>query len=59
VRLKAAFLLLAGLLAATQTIAADKTMIVLDASGSMWGDIAPKEKPATVKAGERSEVTVE
>lgn len=43
-RLKAAFLLLAGLLAATQTIAADKTMIVLDASGSMWGQINGRTK---------------
>nr|WP_314087331.1 VWA domain-containing protein [uncultured Shinella sp.] len=43
-RLKAAFLLLAGLLAATQTIAADKTMIVLDASGSMWGQIDGRSK---------------
>ncbi|MCR6499112.1 VWA domain-containing protein [Shinella sp. CPCC 101442] len=43
-RLKAAFLLLAGLLAATQTIAADKTMIVLDASGSMWGQIDGRAK---------------
>jgi Ca-activated chloride channel family protein len=44
VRLKAAFLLLAGLLAATNTIAADKTMIVLDASGSMWGQINGRSK---------------
>lgn len=43
-RLKAAFLLLAGLFAATQTIAADKTMIVLDASGSMWGQINGRSK---------------
>lgn len=43
-RLKAAFMLLAGLLAATQTIAADKTMIVLDASGSMWGQIDGRAK---------------
>ncbi len=43
-RLKAAFLLLAGLLAATETIAADKTMIVLDASGSMWGQIDGRSK---------------
>jgi Ca-activated chloride channel family protein len=44
VRLKAAFMLLAGLLAATQAIAADKTMIVLDASGSMWGQIDGRAK---------------
>ena len=44
VRLRAAFLLLAGLLAATETIAADKTMIVLDASGSMWGQIDGRAK---------------
>lgn len=43
-RLKAAFMLLAGLLAATETIAADKTMIVLDASGSMWGQIGGRSK---------------
>ena len=43
-RLKAAFLLLAGLLAASETIAADKTMIVLDASGSMWGQIDGRSK---------------
>lgn len=43
-RLKAAFMLLAGLLAATGTIAADKTMIVLDASGSMWGQISGRSK---------------
>lgn len=43
-RLKAAFMLLAGLLAATETIAADKTMIVLDASGSMWGQIDGRAK---------------
>ncbi len=43
-RLKAAFLLLAGLFAATETIAADKTMIVLDASGSMWGQIDGRAK---------------
>jgi Ca-activated chloride channel family protein len=44
VRLKAAFMLLAGLLAATGTSAADKTMIVLDASGSMWGQIGGRSK---------------
>lgn len=43
-RLKAAFMLLAGLLAATETTAADKTMIVLDASGSMWGQIDGRAK---------------
>lgn len=43
-RLKAAFMLLAGLLAATGTSAADKTMIVLDASGSMWGQIGGRSK---------------
>ncbi len=43
-RLKAVFMLLAGLLAATETIAADKTMIVLDASGSMWGQIDGRAK---------------
>ncbi|MGQ3211450.1 vWA domain-containing protein [Shinella sp.] len=43
-RLKTVFMLLAGLLAATQTIAADKTMIVLDASGSMWGQIDGRAK---------------
>ena len=37
-------MLLAGLLAATQAIAADKTMIVLDASGSMWGQIGGRSK---------------
>ena len=37
-------MLLAGLLAATGTIAADKTMIVLDASGSMWGQIGGRTK---------------
>ncbi|MDC7261212.1 VWA domain-containing protein [Shinella sp. HY16] len=37
-------MLLAGLLAATETIAADKTMIVLDASGSMWGQIGGRSK---------------
>jgi Ca-activated chloride channel family protein len=44
VRLKAAFMLLAGFLAATEAIAADKTMIVLDASGSMWGQIGGRSK---------------
>ena len=44
VGLKAAFMLVAGLLAATGAIAADKTMIVLDASGSMWGQIGGRSK---------------
>lgn len=43
-RLKAAFMLLVGLLAASQAIAADKTMIVLDASGSMWGQVEGRAK---------------
>ena len=43
-RLKAVFMLVAGLLAATEGIAADKTMIVLDASGSMWGQIGGRSK---------------
>lgn len=43
-RLKAVFMLLAGLFAATGAIAADKTMIVLDASGSMWGQIGGRSK---------------
>jgi len=44
VRLRAVFMLLAGLLAASGTLAADKTMIVLDASGSMWGQIGGRSK---------------
>jgi Ca-activated chloride channel family protein len=44
VRLKAVFMLVAGLLAATEGTAADKTMIVLDASGSMWGQIGGRSK---------------
>ena len=43
-RLKAVFMLLAGLLAASTAGAADKTMIVLDASGSMWGQIGGRSK---------------
>ena len=43
-RLKAVFMLLAGLLAASGASAADKTMIVLDASGSMWGQIGGRSK---------------
>jgi len=44
VRLKAVFMLVAGLLAAGGAIAADRTMIVLDASGSMWGQIEGRAK---------------
>ncbi len=43
-RLRAVFMLLAGLLAASAAGAADKTMIVLDASGSMWGQIDGRSK---------------
>ncbi|UDF30479.1 UNVERIFIED_ORG: VWA domain-containing protein [Roseateles sp. XES5] len=43
-RFPAALMLVASLFAATQTVAADKTMIVLDASGSMWGQIDGKAK---------------
>lgn len=44
-RLKAVFMLAAGLfLAATGASAAGKTMIVLDASGSMWGQIDGRSK---------------
>ncbi|MGB3874499.1 MAG: VWA domain-containing protein [Shinella zoogloeoides] len=43
-RLRAVFMLLAGLLAASGALAADKTMIVLDASGSMWGQIGGRSK---------------
>ncbi len=43
-RLRAVFMLLAGLLAASAAGAADKTMIVLDASGSMWGQIGGRSK---------------
>ena len=37
-------MLMAGLFAATGALSADKTMIVLDASGSMWGQIGGRSK---------------
>jgi Ca-activated chloride channel family protein len=43
-RISAVLTLLAGLVAAGQAVAADRTMIVLDASGSMWGQIEGRSK---------------